>query len=58
MNEHVSLAKEPQKVDAYKPTLSQTRAAPTGKMHCPYCGTENKRDAIFCKKCGKKISED
>ncbi|MCK4435884.1 zinc-ribbon domain-containing protein, partial [Candidatus Bathyarchaeota archaeon] len=24
----------------------------------PYCGTENKDDAVFCKKCGKKIPEE
>jgi uncharacterized membrane protein len=28
------------------------------KKYCRYCGTENKSDAIFCEKCGKKIAEE
>lgn len=24
-------------------------------MKCPYCGYENKEDAVFCTKCGKKL---
>lgn len=27
------------------------------KKYCRYCGTENSTDAIFCEKCGKKITE-
>jgi len=27
------------------------------KRFCRYCGAEHKADAIFCTKCGKKISE-
>jgi ribosomal protein L40E len=27
------------------------------KKFCRYCGTENNKDAVFCEKCGKKISE-
>ena len=27
------------------------------KKYCGYCGTENEKDANFCQKCGKKISE-
>jgi hypothetical protein len=27
------------------------------KKYCRFCGTENKKDAVFCEKCGKKISE-
>ena len=27
------------------------------KKFCRFCGTENKKDAVFCEKCGKKISE-
>jgi len=30
-------------------------ATPEEKKFCRYCGTENKTDAIFCEKCGKKI---
>lgn len=26
------------------------------KMFCRYCGVPNETDAVFCKKCGKKIS--
>lgn len=36
----------------------QTPAAPAEKIFCQYCGTENKSDAVFCKKCGKKIAEE
>jgi len=28
------------------------------KKFCQYCGTENKIDANFCKKCGKKLETD
>ncbi len=28
-----------------------------GKIHCVYCGTENKLDAVFCQKCGKRIEK-
>jgi len=28
------------------------------KKFCQYCGTENKVDANFCKKCGKKLETD
>jgi hypothetical protein len=27
----------------------------TEKKYCRYCGIENKSDAVFCEKCGKKI---
>lgn len=30
--------------------------AEAGKFFCRYCGTENKSDAVFCEKCGKKNS--
>lgn len=29
----------------------------TEKKFCRYCGTENKVDAVFCEKCGKRIAE-
>ena len=28
------------------------------KKYCRYCGTENSTDAVFCEKCGKKITEE
>lgn len=31
-------------------------SVPVEKMYCRYCGTENKTDAVFCAKCGKKIA--
>lgn len=31
--------------------------ASKGKKLCKYCGTENDDDAIFCKKCGKKLTK-
>jgi ribosomal protein L40E len=39
-----------------KTVVSQTQIA-MEKKFCRYCGTENKKDAVFCEKCGKKISE-
>ena len=27
-----------------------------GIIFCSYCGTRNVKDAVYCKKCGKKIS--
>jgi len=36
----------------------QAPAAPTERIYCQYCGTQNKSDAVFCKKCGKKIAEE
>jgi len=36
----------------------QAPTAPTEKIYCQYCGTQNKSDAVFCKKCGKKIAEE
>lgn len=40
------------------PSPPQAPTVPLEKIYCRYCGTENKSDAIFCKKCGKKIAED
>jgi len=40
------------------PTTQSPSAAPTvsvEKKFCRYCGAENKSDAVFCEKCGKKI---
>jgi ribosomal protein L40E len=28
----------------------------TEMVYCSYCGTQNIKDAVYCKKCGKKIS--
>lgn len=36
----------------------QAPTASTEKIYCQYCGTENKSDAAFCKKCGKKMAEE
>jgi hypothetical protein len=30
--------------------------ASSEKKFCRYCGTENKTDAVFCEKCGKRIA--
>ncbi len=32
-------------------------AAQARIVFCRYCGMENKSDAVFCEKCGKKITE-
>ena len=58
MDKNVSLAKEPQKVDAHTPKPSQKPIAPAGRKYCPNCRIDNQDDAIFCKKCGKKIPEE
>jgi len=36
----------------------QAPSAPTERIYCQYCGTANKSDAVFCKKCGKKMAEE
>ena len=36
----------------------QAPTASIEKIYCQYCGTENKSDAVFCKKCGKKMAEE
>ena len=30
--------------------------AKAGKFFCRYCGVENKKDAVYCEACGKKLS--
>jgi uncharacterized membrane protein len=41
----------PTQLPTAKPAVSEE------KMFCRYCGAENKVDAIFCQKCGEKITE-
>lgn len=43
-----------QKTVTEKPVASVTME----KKFCRYCGTENKTDAVFCEKCGKKLVDD
>lgn len=45
-------------VSAVAPPPAPTVAVPVKKKFCQYCGTENKIDANFCKKCGKKLETD
>jgi uncharacterized membrane protein len=33
---------------------SNAYSAVTGQVTCPYCGTQNRPDAIYCVQCGKK----
>jgi transcription elongation factor Elf1/ribosomal protein L40E len=33
-----------------------TQTAVEEKIFCRYCGVQNETDAVFCKKCGKKIA--
>lgn len=40
------------------PSPAPTAVVTVEKKYCPSCGTENKGDAIFCVKCGKKIAEE
>jgi uncharacterized membrane protein len=40
------------------PPPTPTVAVSVEKKYCRYCGTENKADAVFCEKCGKKITEE
>lgn len=36
-----------------------TRTAPVQeKRICPFCGTENREDAVFCKACGSKLEKE
>lgn len=44
----------PARVEAYNETARPPEAK--GKRFCRHCGAENKTDATFCEKCGKKIS--
>jgi len=43
---------------AATPPPSPTVPVSVEKKYCRYCGTGNKSDAIFCEKCGKKITEE
>jgi 4-amino-4-deoxy-L-arabinose transferase-like glycosyltransferase len=36
---------------------STSTAVPQEKIYCVYCGAENPADAVFCRKCGKKITK-
>jgi len=63
----VSFAKKPVKVASLPkaPTTSppaaappQARTPPAEKKYCQYCGTENRSDALFCKKCGTRLAEE
>jgi len=46
-------------VSKKKSVRNETKQAPsvqpTSIVYCRYCGSENKSDATFCQKCGKKI---
>lgn len=33
-----------------------TKKGDEGKKYCRYCGAKNENDAVFCEKCGKKIT--
>jgi ribosomal protein L40E len=37
-------------------TSKTPEASSLSKTFCRYCGVENETDAVFCKKCGKKIT--
>lgn len=37
------------------PPSPEPVATTEGKKFCRYCGVDNKTDAVFCEKCGKKI---
>jgi ribosomal protein L40E len=39
-----------------KPHVQMKANRQKGRFFCRYCGAENKADAIFCDKCGKKIA--
>lgn len=40
------------------PAPAPAVSVPVEKKYCRYCGTENRIDAVFCEKCGKKITEE
>lgn len=49
-------APPPQPPSATTPEPPVPVSVSVEKMYCRYCGTENKTDAVFCVKCGKKIA--
>ena len=38
-----------------KKTKSKSKKSPIWVAYCKYCGTQTDADALFCKKCGKKL---
>ncbi len=45
-------------IAAAPPTPAPPVPVSAEKKFCKYCGAENKADAVFCEKCGKKIKTD
>lgn len=39
-----------------KPQIPQHIPPPPSHEFCRYCGTQNTSDAVFCSKCGKKLT--
>ncbi len=39
------------------PVAGPSPPEPSAKIHCVYCGTKNRPDAVFCQSCGRKIGE-
>jgi len=48
----------PTTTPAPAPAPAPTVSVPVEKKYCRYCGTENRTDAAFCEKCGKRIAEE
>ncbi len=48
-------ALKPQAATSTSTYPSATPSNVTAKKYCPYCGTENYPDAVYCKNCGKQI---
>lgn len=51
---HYTLSKKKSKLTEPRQASPMPSAS---TYYCRYCGSENKSDAMFCQKCGKKLSE-
>ena len=48
---------EPEIQAELEPQNTTPEDTPAGDKFCPYCGTKNEADAVFCFSCGKKYGD-
>ena len=48
------LRKLEKRIEGLEPKVA-TKPKEEGKLFCRYCGKENKSDAVYCERCGKKV---
>lgn len=53
----LGIAIKPKVSSQQKQVPAPLRMRSASTYYCRYCGSENKSDAMFCQKCGKKLSE-